>query len=103
MLHVLCANERCSFILSCDGADQTSHEEGEEEKLERQCRAVSRACMQEEVGTARAQRACVPALDLPAYSYSRSKTLGLPPWCTYWSSIYCTTGGRPLQLHTEKY
>jgi len=32
MLRVLCANERCSFILSCDGADQTSQEEGEEEK-----------------------------------------------------------------------
>ena len=73
MLHVLCANERCSFILSCDGADQTSHEEGEEEKLERQCRAVSRACMQEEVGTARAQRACAWLL----LTYQHTRTPGV--------------------------
>ncbi|TKW32113.1 hypothetical protein SEVIR_2G148550v4 [Setaria viridis] len=62
-----------------------------------QCRAGSRACMQEEVGTATAQGP-VPAsaLDLPAYS--RSKTIGIPPWCTHMSSTYCTTAGRPLQL-----
>jgi len=52
-------NKRCSFVLSCDGADQTRQDSGrrEEEKLERQCSEQSM-----HAGGSGHRRLCLPAL-----------------------------------------